>query len=273
MSTLTEAPIAPDPVGSGKRPRRRNGWLVAGGIITAIVLTISTLTVASWLGYRADTEQQTYRAMVADIAVELDMGDLIVVPGGVHYISVTRRITWSYQRPHFTEQWDGHTLRISTDCGFWPLTGPHCGVTYTLAVPADVAVRARTSTGDIVISDIHGGLHLTTTTGDIRVTGVDGPLQLHTSTGDITAMDITSPNVEASTDTGDIDLRLAAAPYDISAHTTLGDVSIVVPEGEAYRVDADTGIGDERITVQRSETGRRPIVARSTTGNIDIRYG
>src|SRR5690606_11812365 len=131
-------------------------------------------------------ESKTYLAMVDQIAIELDAGDVIVVPGeqpGI--VSVTRRIAWSYQRPEITERWDGQTLRISADCGFWLLAGPRCGVTYTLQVPIHAAVQARTTTGDITVSGIQGALQLTASSGDIRVTGAGSELGLHTTTGDI----------------------------------------------------------------------------------------
>lgn len=270
--------VSTDPSGpasaTGSRPGGPNGWLVIGGVVTALVLAAGTLSVAGWLGYRSETENQTYRADVTEISIELDTGDLTLVPGEPGAVAVTRRISWSYQRPDIDERWDGQTLRVTGTCGMWLWTGPNCGVDYTLEVPAGVAVRARTSTGDITISDIGGGpLHLTTSTGDIRVTGADGDLELHSSTGDVVASGITSDAVNASTGTGDVRLTLSTAPRTIVAHTTTGDVHIVVPDGPAYRVEADTNTGDTRVTVQRNDTSGRSIVARTSTGDVNVRYG
>lgn len=274
MSTLTDSQAQTTPQTPETRRRGSNGWLVVGGVLTALVLAAGVMSVAGWLGYRSQTETKTYYATVQGIVIELDKGDVIVVPGEEPgLVSVTRRIAWSYRRPEITERWDGQKLRISSDCGFWSLAGPRCGVTYTLQVPEHVAVQARTSTGDITVSDIQGALQLTTSSGDIRVTGAGNELRLHSTTGDIVASAIISPIVDASTGAGDIRLTLANAPQSISARTSTGDILIVVPPGPSYKVEADTRVGDERIAVRNDTWADRFIVARTSTGDIDVRYG
>lgn len=275
MSTLTDSQTEATPQGQTETRRPGpNGWLVIGGVLTALVLATGAVSVAGWLGYRSQTETKTYFAMIYDIAIELDMGDVIVVPGEESgLVSITRRIAWSYQRPKITEQWDGQTLRISADCGVWLLAGPRCGVTYTVQVPFHVSVQARTSTGDITVNDIQGPLQLTTSTGDIRVTGAANELRLNSRTGDIVVSAITAPVVDASTGSGDIRLTLADSPMSVSARTTTGDVFIVVPPGPSYKVEANTSVGDTRITVRNDTWAGRSIVARTTTGDIDVSYG
>lgn len=258
---------------TGTRPGGPNPWLVIGGVVTLLLVVAGSLGVAGWLGHRTETESQTYRTEVTDLSIELDTGDLTLRPGEPGVVKITRRISWSYQRPDIDERWDGQTLRVTSDCGAWLWVGPHCGADYTLEVPAGVSVQARTSTGDITITDISGPLHLTTSTGDVRVTGADGELQLRSSTGDVVATELTSDTVDASTDTGDVRLTLSTAPRTVTARTSTGDVHIVVPEGQAYRVEAQTSTGDTGVTVQRNDTSSRSIVARTSTGDIDVRYG
>jgi Uncharacterized conserved protein len=104
------------------------------------------------------------------------------------------------------------------------------------------------------------------------VTGARNDLILQTTTGDIVATDISSPSVDASTAAGDIRLSYDDAPVSVSARTRTGDISIVVPPGPSYRVEAATRTGDQRITVRQNLVADRTISARTTTGDIDIRY-
>jgi hypothetical protein len=261
------------PTTSRTRPGGPNPWLVIGGVFTALLLIAGGLSVAGWLGYRTEIQQQTYRAEVTSIVVDVGTGDLTLSPGESGVVDVERRLFWSYRKPVVDERWDGRTLRVTGDCSGWFSIGPGCGVDYTLRVPEGVSVQARTSTGDISVLNIGGELHLTTSTGDVRVTGGAGALQLRTSTGDITATDVAAPTIDASTSTGDIQLRLAAAPRTVAAEASTGDIRILVPDGDDYRVDADASTGDVRVSVQLNDSAGRSIFARASTGDIGISYG
>jgi hypothetical protein len=273
MSTSTYVETSNSAPASAPRPRRPNVWLIVGAILTALVLIAGSLTVANWLGYRTETEQQTYQADGTDISLDIDMGDVIIRPGRPGVVTVTRQTSWSFQRPRIDERWDGRTLRITGSCPARPWAVLPCGATYTIEVPAEATVRARVSAGDITVDDVRGGLDLTASLGDIQVTGAGGELRLHSSHGDVIASAITADTVEASTVTGDVRLTLSAPPRTVSAQTTAGDVHVVVPRGETYRVEADAGVGDMAITVDQDVTSDRSIVARTSAGDIDVRHG
>jgi len=255
------------------RPRGPNGWLVIGGVFTALLLIAGGLSAAGWLGYRTELQEHVYEADVTSIFLEVDTGDLRLSPGEAGAVTVERRLFWSYRKPTFEERWDGQTLRVTGDCSGWFSIGPGCGVDYTLRVPEGVSVQARTSTGDVSVTNIDGDLHLTSSTGDIRVTGGGGALQLSTSTGDIIASDVTSDTIDASTSTGDVRLGFADAPRTVSAEASTGDIRIVVPDGDSYRIDADASTGDVRVSVGRNDDSGRSIVARTSTGDVDVSYG
>jgi hypothetical protein len=253
------------------RPGGPNGWLVLGGIVTALLIAAGTLTVIGWLGYRTETQRQVYDQTATSIDLDISTGDLTLVPGEPGEVVVTRRLYWSYSKPTIDERWDGQTLRVTGDCRGWWI-GPGCGVDYTLEVPEGVAVRAQTSTGDVTVRNIRGALQLTTSTGDISVTGATGALKLRTSTGDIRATDLTSSTVDASASTGDIMVILTAAPQSVAVRTSTGDIDVFVPTGQTYRVQTEVSTGDVRVGVRQSDDASRSITARTSTGDIDIHY-
>ncbi len=267
--------VTPAPRPAAARPAGPNGWLVIGGVFTALLLIAGGLSAAGWLARRTETQTEVYRQVATSLSVELSTGDLTLTAGEAGQVSVERRLywSWSFQKPIIDEQWDGQALRVKADCGNWVVLGPACGVDYALTVPEGISVQARTSTGDVQVSNILGALELSTSTGDIRVTGATGELRLDASTGDITVSDTRSTTVDASTSTGDVTIHFATAPRTVSADTSTGDVAVVVPDGDGYRVDTDTSTGDERVSVRRDDSSGRSIVARTSTGDIDISYG
>jgi hypothetical protein len=252
------------------RPTGPNGWLVIGGVFTALLLASGVLSTAGWLGYRTESQSTVYHQAVSSISVDIDTGDLTLTPGEPGTVTVQRKLHWSYWKPVVNEQWDGQHLRVTTDCigRFFP--GPGCEVDYTLAVPEGVSVDAHTSTGDINVRNIRGELRLSTSTGDIDVAGAAAALTLRTSTGDITASGLTSSTVEADTGTGGVTLSLATEPTSVSVQTSTGDVRVVVPGNESYRVRTHTGTGDINTTVRSNDDSSRSITVGTGTGDIDI---
>ncbi len=256
----------------GARSRRPNGWLAVGGIFTTLAIAAGGLSTAGWLGFRSETQDHTYRQAVTRISIDVGPGDLRIAPGEAGAVAIHRRMFWSFSKPTIDERWDGQTLQVTTRCRVLLSVGPGCGVDYTIAVPEGVEVEAHTSTGDISVRGIRGGLRLSTSTGDIAVTDATSNLWLQSSTGDIKATGLTSSDVEASASTGDVDLRFAGPPRAVAARASTGDVTVSVPDGEAYRVQADTGTGDVHIGVRQDSDAERSIVVRTSTGDVDISY-
>lgn len=258
----------------GGRSRGRNGWLAVGGAFTALTIAAGGLSVAGWLGFRSEIQDHTYRQQVTRILLDVATGDLTLTPGEAGTVAVRRRLFWSYTRPTIHEEWDGSTLRVTARCPVLVSVGPGCGVDYTLAVPDNVVVEARTSTGNISTRQVLGDLRLTASTGNITVVDAAGRLSLHTSTGDITASGrLTAAEVEATTSTGDVHIRFAEPPRTVTASASTGDIRVLVPAGEAYRVRAAASTGDVRVGVRRNDEAARSLLVRTSTGDVDIAYG
>jgi Toastrack DUF4097 len=254
------------------RPSGPNGWLVIGGVVTALLILGGVVSAASWFNFRTETSHAVYTGDLTSISVDMDTGDVSLTPGEPGVVDVERRTFWSFEKPVVEEKWDGQNLRVTVYCQGVAWIGRGCGVNYRLAIPTDIAVDVHTSTGDVTATNIDGELHLTSSTGDIHVTGGSGGLQLRTSTGDVSATDVESESVDASASTGDVRLEFTSAPRTVSAHTSTGDVRVVVPDGEAYHVEADTSTGDTDVSVRRDDDSDRSIIAKTSTGDVDVVY-
>ena len=126
---------------------------------------------------------------------------------------------------------------------------------YTLRVPRDVKLVLWSGSGDVTVSG---------TTADVDLTSEHGSID---------AARLGSEYARASTEHGHVRLRFAAAPMQVQASATHGDVTVVVPRtGESYHVDVSSDHGSTDTAVRTDPTGRRTIDLASEHGDVTVRY-
>jgi hypothetical protein len=76
--------------------------------------------------------------------------------------------------------------------------------------------------------------------------------------------------VRAESATADVRLEMLAAPQTLDVETTAWDVDLTVPIDTAYRVDARSVSGDERVLVPTDPASSRTIRAVGETGDLRI---
>lgn len=251
-------------------PRGRRAWRIAGVAATVLAVLLGTTSLwsrVSELGTDKETQHETYDHAVTRVEVDLDGGAIVLVAGDPGRVVVERRLEWSDLRPTIVETWTGDTLRITSRCG-----GARCSAGYSLTVPTDVEIDARTRASRIRARGLAGPLRLTTSSGDVRLTDTAGPVRVDTRAGAVTGTGLRTGPVEVRTDAGDVDLRFAASPVALTATTGAGDVDISVPGADAYRVTIETADGDQAIGVRQDSAATRTIAVRTTRGDIKIRY-
>lgn len=153
----------------------------------------------------------------------------------------------------------------------------------TLAGPVgDVIVT--TSNGAIEVKGAAGQLNLTTSNGGITINGGSGQLMLETSNGGI---DITSDNVvvTARSSNGSINYTGSLANGNQSFRTANSSVTLNLPTGTSFSVNADTSNGkiqsDFKVTATsfsdnllQGLVGSNPQISiglHTSNGNIDIK--
>jgi hypothetical protein len=256
------------------RPRRRGIW-IAVAVVTALVVVVP-LGVRIWgrLIRQTRTDTVAYRHPIR--ALEIDSPDSAVTIGAgpAGQVSVRRTLTWALSRPQVRQTWDGDTLRIDVTCRRAELySGLECGTALDLRVPADVAVRASVTSGEIDVRNIAGALHLRTKAGVVRMTGVSGGIWARSGSGMITGAALTAPKVDAGVTSGEIRLGFTGAPEQVAAAATSGTVSIGVPPGFRYRVGGRTGSGFRHVDPGLVDAGSsRAITLTSGSGAVTLGY-
>jgi hypothetical protein len=195
----------------------------------------------------SDTQSLTYRKPITALDIRTAAGDVAVTGDAPDdTVRIVRHRSWRGAEPVVADTWSGTSLATRVTCD-------SCGVSFELHVPAAVAAT------------------LATDSGDVTSTGLRGDAALSSSSGDVTARDLSAGTVTAQTSSGTVDLDLATAPTAVTATSSAGDVTVAVPGGTGYRVEATTSAGDREIGVPDDPAATRTITARTEAGDVTVR--
>ncbi|MEU4533857.1 hypothetical protein AB0G15_03215 [Streptosporangium sp. NPDC023825] len=261
------------------RNNARTAWLITGGTLTT--LTVAFTALAAWAEIMtvpptSEIMTQSWALTSPKIVVEAaGHVNISVVPGAAKRLGLERTLFWTRDRPVVTEEWDGRTLEIDVRCpGGEPPGGPACQADYVLSVPAATGVEAASRRfGNVSVSGIHGDLRLSTAVGDVVADGTRGALLVRAQTGNVIGTGLGSAGADVETGTGNVDLRFAVPPGDVSAVVRAsGDVKVRVPDGEEYKegYDVRTNTGNATVDVRRDPAAPRRITALTGAGELSV---
>jgi hypothetical protein len=235
------------------RPRsvRRIALVVLGAIVTALLIGIGGLMLLDEAARHSLQTTATY-AGVRELVVQNDAGDVSLssAPAGRPLI-VKAKETESLFKPKLHARLSGDgTLTLSGTCP----GQPNCGVHYVLSVPSGVAVKAKSTVGDVTATDL------------VSTTSV----QLSTGGGDVTATRLSAPSVRLSTGVGSVRATLRRSARSLDATSGAGDINLTVPNA-TYAVHASSGLGHvSDASVPNDSTSPRSIAAHSSLGDVTI---
>jgi len=260
MSVTEDAPAAP--AATGGSPARRPGsartvspwwWLVSA---CALVLVGVAVVMGAWWAASRETRIVTYRVVGTLSALELDLGaaPVQIVGGAGGAVEVRRSEEFAFgRRPGETREVQGGILRIDSRC---PETVfGTCRASYRIAIPDNVQVNVRTSTGRVQIAGLNGSARVSTESGGIAIDGFCGFTVIATSVS------------------GDVRAGAACSPDRVELRSSSGNVSAVVPPGR-YRVDVNSDLGAERVRgVTAAEDAPNAVQALSGSGDVTVEGG
>jgi DUF4097 and DUF4098 domain-containing protein YvlB len=116
------------------------------------------------------------------------------------------------------------------------------GASAKIQVPPGAVLELKTYNGGVTVSGGGGAVEIGTSNGAIRVREHTGKLNLRTSNG---AIDIRSEKaaVTAKTSNGGVTFAGSLAAGDQIFHTSNGNITLSLPRGASFRIDADTSHG------------------------------
>jgi hypothetical protein len=217
--------------------------LLIGGLLAVLLI---------WWGASRTTQVVSFEVRGTLTAIELDLDDAPVqITGGAgSEVQVRRTEEFAFgRRPTVTRDVSRGVLRISSRCPETVLST--CAASFRIAVPDNVLVNVRTSSGRVAINGLNGSARVGTGSGDVAIGAFCGfTLVVTSASGDVSAA------TECSADR--MELRSGS-----------GDVHAVVPTGR-YRVDAHSDTGDERITLPSTDDASFTVQALSGSGDVTV---
>jgi DUF4097 and DUF4098 domain-containing protein YvlB len=223
-------------------------------IRTACTTAMSVLALTALAGCtsaNAKTEEQSYEVTepVKSLIVDAQAA-AVTVDVGHGPVTVTETYHFTNNRPGTSHQVSGTDLRL-TDSGC-ASDESRCGVEFKVRVPASTAVSVTTRAGAVDLTDLEGDVTINSDAGAIEGTGLGGE------------------KVSVTTEAGATSLEFSEPPATVTASTELGAISVKVPGGTAYAVEASTGAGKSDIRVQQDPASPHKISLKTTVGAIRV---
>jgi len=257
------------------RKGQRALWFGIAGMTAVVTIAAVGLPQIGWLAAQTTTTTWISRHAITAVEVDVTDGDLTVRPtAGGETISLRQTLTWTVNKPQVTETWQGDTLLINEDCAApsFEMVNP-CGADLELAVPATVSVQSILDSGSVTIKRMSGAVNARAQSGDIDLDGDRGMISARADSGDIHADGLASPQVNAQTLSGDVDLTFSSAPVSVTASVESGGVSVTVPRGATYRVSGQTSSGDRHVEQGiEDEASQRSIDINTQSGDASLNY-
>lgn len=126
--------------------------------------------------------------------------------------------------------------------------------------------------GNINASGLDGSTRLVNNSGDINVSGATGDTRLQDAFGNIYLTGLAAASVVAGNNSGDITLRFATVPQQVTVTDSFGNVTLILPAGStAYQVHTHNSFGSTSVSVAQSPTSAHIIRVNNNSGNITIR--
>ena len=227
-------------------------WLVAA---SALLLLVIAVVLAVWWATSRTTQTVTYKVRGTPTALELDLGSapVQITGGATDAVEVRRTEEFAFgRRPEVTRDVDPRSglLRITARCPATVLST--CDTSFRIAVPDNVLVNVRTTSGRVQIASLNGSARVATSSGDVSIAGFCGFTLIATSAS------------------GDVSSAADCSPDRMELRSGSGDVHAVVPAGR-YRVDAHNDANGQRVrNLTEADDASFAIQALSGSGEVVV---
>jgi hypothetical protein len=258
--------------------------LAIGVPIALVLIGWSAFSLVASIGGASFPVSATIPLQNGRLVASTGGGDITVHQGQVSggTARLTGKVEYSLVRPTFTVSGSGISLHCRLPTG-------NCGLNATLDVPSHTAVDLNTGGGNMQVSGIQGNVTLDSSGGDARISGIAGAadvltgggnltashlggvLNFTTSGGDVNGSGLFSPHVTTGSGGGNVTLVFTAVPEYVKISSSGGDITIVVPSGNAsYAITSNASGGDYHSTVPTNDASPHSIQVDSGGGNISI---
>lgn len=113
-------------------------------------------------------------------------------------------------------------------------------------------------------------LEVDTTAGEIELRGLGQAVDVHTTAGRVQLLAFDGPSATIATTAGSVEVVASATTDHLDLRTTAGSIEVAIDDTRPLRVDVDTTVGSQSVSVDQSADADRVVTARTTAGEIRI---
>ncbi|WP_129669793.1 DUF4097 family beta strand repeat-containing protein [Phytoactinopolyspora endophytica] len=244
-------------------------------LISAFAVVVTAVAAYSWLT-RSSDEWTTAVENVSRIEVDVAAGEIHLIGTADGSVQLDAHTDDGLVRSaRLAHDVDDDTLQIEGTCSgnrFLPSFG--CGTHVTLAVPDGVTVVARTDGGSITSTGVVGRADLESAAGgDVIVEGHSGVLRARSTAGDVTATGLNSEEAYLISSAGSVDVEAASPPRSLDAESSAGPVTVGLPTGYSYHVEASGVGGETTVGTDTNYSSAYEVRAFSSAGPVTVTAG
>ncbi|HEX5997680.1 MAG TPA: DUF4097 family beta strand repeat-containing protein [Jiangellales bacterium] len=243
-------------------------------LIAIVALVLVGLNWASWALRSSDRTTHPIADGFDRVDVDVDAGSVRIEGSddGTASLTATTESALLADADVSFDVEDGQ-LTVEGDCssGLWLVNWGRCSVEVVLRVPPDVAVVANSGAGTVTTVGLTGSADLSSSAGAVRVDGHSGPLRAHSSAGGVTVTGLSSDDAEITSSAGAVDVTAIDPPASLRASSSAGRVTVALPDGQSYNVDADSSAGSTTVEVPTDSSSPYRVEAKSSAGAVTVR--
>lgn len=269
---------APRDEGHGRRWRSRGirqGWVLAGSVLTVVMLLFTAVQVVSLLARETTT-------VVDEIsATDLAGVTIIELHGESGSVSITGtdrtgvRLQAEEQRglvsPRNEWQIEGDRLVIRSECP--PVLNQFCSVDHDIEVPAGMKVVLDVDHGRTVVTDVDGAVTVRHDHGNLELVRVAGPVDVRSRHGQLRGVQLSAPVATADTEHGRVALEFVESPLRVRIASEFGDVDVAVPDVPGtYAVTTSTEFGRATNALRTDPLSDSSIDVTVEFGRVTLGY-
>lgn len=262
--------------------------LAVGAPIAIAIIGWLALTEVAWAGQGSYPVSLRIPMHGQTASFAIDSGQLQVGPGAPNMLRLTGTARYSLVRSKVTWRFTPSGAFVGSRCQF--PTGV-CSFDSRVAIPANSRAVIHDGSGDVTVQRLTGAVSISDDSGSIIATALSGGVRISDSSGDISGSSLggpqvviddqsgginivrlTSTNVSASNDSGDITLVFSKVPDAVHVIDSSGNVTVVLPRGNtAYNVTASTASGQRTVSVPTNPSSPHVITVSNDSGDVTIR--
>jgi Putative adhesin len=220
-----------------------------------------------------------FSAGTADVQVTEAAGSTLQLAGKARYSLFRSDVTW-----HTTPS----GVIVSPQCHFFI---GDCSFSFHAVLPAGKRAVLSDGSGNLTLTGLTGPVTVGSGSGDVQANGLTGTVSLQNGSGNMTGGALSGPKVTLKDGSGDIaidsldsldvvvtdgsgniDLTFTKVPTRVRVSDSSGNVSVVLPRGARYQVNATTNSGNRTVGVLQTTAPDHVITVTDGSGNVSVTY-